>query len=66
MNTEKEPYNNVKFRQAINYAIDREGIVNSVQEGYGDENSNLLTPDRLATPRISSSTPTIRTKQKSC
>ncbi len=47
MNTEKEPYNNVKFRQAINYAIDREGIVNSVQEGYGDENSNLLTPDRL-------------------
>ena len=47
MNTEKAPYNNVKFRQAINYAIDRQGIIKSVQEGYATENSNLLTPDRL-------------------
>ncbi|SCJ91043.1 Dipeptide-binding protein [uncultured Eubacterium sp.] len=47
MNTEKAPYNNVKFRQAINYAIDRQGIIDSVQEGYATENSNLLTPDRL-------------------
>lgn len=47
MNTEKEPYNNVKFRQAINYAIDRQTLINSVMEGYAVENSNLLTPDRL-------------------
>ncbi len=47
MNTEKEPYNDVKFRQAINYAIDRQSIIDSVVEGYAVENSNLLTPDRL-------------------
>lgn len=46
MNTEKEPYNNVKFRQAINYAIDRQSIIDSVQEGLGEVNSNLLTPGR--------------------
>lgn len=47
MNTEKEPYNNVKFRQAINYAIDRQSIIIAVLEGAGAENSNLLTPDRM-------------------
>lgn len=47
MNTEKEPFNNVKFRQAINHAIDREALVNSIAEGYATANSNLLTPDRL-------------------
>lgn len=46
MNTEKEPYSNVKFRQAINYAIDREALVTAVLEGEGEVNSNLLTPDR--------------------
>lgn len=46
MNTEKEPYNNVKFRQAINYAIDRDSIVAAVYEGQAEANSNLLTPDR--------------------
>lgn len=47
MNTEKEPYNNVKFRQAINYAMDRDALVTTVQEGHGNANSNLLTPERL-------------------
>ncbi|MGN0658266.1 MAG: ABC transporter substrate-binding protein [Emergencia sp.] len=47
MNTEKEPYNNVKFRQAVNYAIDRQSLVDSIQEGLGNVNSNLLTPDRM-------------------
>lgn len=46
MNTEKEPYSNVKFRQAINYAIDREALVTAVLEGEGEVNSNLLTPNR--------------------
>lgn len=47
MNTEKEPYNNVKFRQAINYAMDRESLIATVQEGHAKVNSNLLTPERL-------------------
>ncbi|MBQ8507818.1 MAG: ABC transporter substrate-binding protein [Clostridia bacterium] len=47
MNIEKEPYNNVKFRQAVNYAIDRQSIIIAVLEGAATENSNLLTPDRM-------------------
>lgn len=46
MNTEKEPYNNVKFRQAVNYAIDRDALVTAYLEGEGEVNSNLLTPER--------------------
>lgn len=46
MNTQVEPYNNVKFRQAVNYAIDREALVTAYAEGHGNVNSNLLTPER--------------------
>jgi len=47
MNTQKKPYNNVKFRQAISYAVDRDAIVKSVAEGLGVANSNLLEKSRL-------------------
>lgn len=47
MNHDKEPFNNVKVRQAVNYAIDRQALIESVLEGYGEENSNLLTPQRM-------------------
>lgn len=43
-NTEKEPFNDIKIRQAINYAIDREAIVNSVLYGYGTTASGLFPP----------------------
>lgn len=46
MNTSVEPYSNVKFRQAVNYAIDRDALITAVLEGEGVANSNLLTPDR--------------------
>lgn len=46
MNTEVEPYSNPTFRQAINYAIDREALIQAYAEGYGVANSNLLTPER--------------------
>ena len=46
MNTQVEPYNNVKFRQAVNYAIDREALVTAYAEGHGNVNSNILTPER--------------------
>ena len=46
MNTEVEPFNNAKVRQAINYAVDRESIIIAAQEGLAVANSNLLTPDR--------------------
>lgn len=47
MNTEKEPFNNAKFRQAINYALDRQTIIATVVEGAAVENSNLLSADRF-------------------
>lgn len=43
-NTEKEPFNDKKVRQAINYAIDRETIVNSVLSGYGTTAEGLFPP----------------------
>ena len=46
MNTQVAPYDNVKFRQAVNYAIDREALVTAYAEGQGEVNSNLLTPER--------------------
>jgi peptide/nickel transport system substrate-binding protein len=42
----KEPYNDVKIRQAINYAVDREAIIKSVLFGYG-EVANTFLPNML-------------------
>ena len=36
MNTEKTPFNDVKVRKAINYAIDKEAIVNVILNGSGN------------------------------
>ena len=35
INCEKEPFNDVKVRQAISYALDKEGIVIGAEEGVG-------------------------------
>lgn len=47
MNLEQEPYNNAKVRQAINYAIDRENIVNICYDGEAEINSNLCAKSRF-------------------
>lgn len=47
MNLEQEPFNNPKVRQAINYAIDRENIVNICYDGEADINSNLCAKSRF-------------------
>ena len=44
MNTKKEPLNNVKVRQAINYAVDVEKLVQGVYEGSGTPAVNVLPP----------------------
>lgn len=47
MNTEKEPFNNVLVRQAINYAINRENIVAVCYDGEAEVNSNICSKDRF-------------------
>lgn len=44
-NTNKAPYNKKEVRQAINYAIDREGIIESVLMGAGEVASSPLPPN---------------------
>ena len=46
MNTEKAPFDDVRVRQAINYAIDRQNIVNVIYEGEAEENSNICAKTR--------------------
>ncbi len=36
INATKKPFDDVRVRQAVNYAVDREAIVKNVLEGYGE------------------------------
>lgn len=45
-NHQKAPFNNLKFRQAIAYAIDRDELVNISQRGYALKgNPGFMSPD---------------------
>ena len=44
MNIEKEPLNDVKVRQAINYAINKENIITGALEGNGTEANSAISP----------------------
>ncbi len=43
-NAEKEPFDDVRVRQAINYAIDVDSIINSVMEGSGEVATGPIGP----------------------
>jgi len=45
VNHEREPMDDPKFRQALSYAVDREGFVQAVLRGYGAEGAVPLAPD---------------------
>lgn len=47
MNVEKEPFNDVKVRQAINYALNRDNIVAICYDGNAEVNSNICAKDRF-------------------
>lgn len=44
MNTEKKPFDDIRVRQAINYAINREGIVKAIYAGLGKVAKNPIPP----------------------
>jgi glutathione transport system substrate-binding protein len=44
MNTQKKPFDNVKVRQAVNYALDKEAIIKAVLRGYGKPADSPLAP----------------------
>ncbi|WP_413378227.1 glutathione ABC transporter substrate-binding protein [Alkalihalobacillus sp. 1P02AB] len=43
MNTNKEPFNDPKVRQAINHAIDNEAFINVVKSGLGNPLDSIIT-----------------------
>jgi peptide/nickel transport system substrate-binding protein len=43
-NNEKPPFNNVKLRQAINYAVDREALIDIVYEGNAEVKDYMAFP----------------------
>lgn len=43
-NVEKEPFNNKDFRLAINYAIDKQSIINSILMGKGKLAKSIVNP----------------------
>ncbi|EKN71655.1 family 5 extracellular solute-binding protein [Neobacillus bataviensis LMG 21833] len=44
MNNTKKPFDNVKVRQAINYAIDKKAFVEVVKGGYGIISESVISP----------------------
>lgn len=47
-NLEKQPYNNIKFRQAINYAIDKKDIITGVLSGMAKSAQGVFPPQSWA------------------
>lgn len=47
MNTEKAPFDDVKVRQAINYAVNRENVVAVCYDDEAEVNSNICSKDRF-------------------
>jgi peptide/nickel transport system substrate-binding protein len=45
INNKIPPFNNIKARQAVNYAIDRNAIISGVYGGLGKPTQNFLPPD---------------------
>ena len=47
LNTEKKPFDNKDVRKAINYAVNRENLIEAVLYGLGEEPATLVGPTEL-------------------
>lgn len=47
MNLEKEPFNDVRVRQAVNYALNRDNIIAVCYDGEAEVNSNICAKTRM-------------------
>lgn len=54
INTQKAPTDDVKVRQAINYAIDKQGMINTLFKGTGEAAISYLAQALLPTPDLKS------------
>lgn len=46
-NTEKVPFNKKEFRQAVNYVLDREGILSAVYDNAGEPATSMVSPNMI-------------------
>lgn len=44
LNNTRKPFDNLKVRQALNYAIDKDAIINAVAGGYGTKLASNMSP----------------------
>lgn len=44
-NTQKEPFNNVQVRQAVNYAVNKEAIIDGLLQGTGELANSPIPPN---------------------
>jgi peptide/nickel transport system substrate-binding protein len=47
-NSKKPPFEDRRVRQAMNYAVDREGIVKGILQGYGEVRTGPFSPTQAA------------------
>jgi len=44
MNQKKTPFDDVRVRQALNYAVNKQEIIDTILNGYGTESDSVLAP----------------------
>lgn len=52
MNTKKKPFDDVRVRQALNYAVDKEGLVKALLYGAGKVSNSPMPPMAYADPDL--------------
>ena len=65
-NVQKKPLDDVKVRQALTYAVNKDAIIKAVYQGAGVSAKNLIPPTMWGYNDDVRITPTILKKRKPC